>query len=124
MSVKKFTLADCPTPYPPFMAGALLPKISLTIPLNPGEDLTGVVVQMILTRDTSDPDNPNILEKTLVELENVAGSHWKGEVVWVAGDLIVGNGQLATFILTNVVDEVEPLARYKIDVFANPDPTP
>lgn len=124
MTKALFTLADCPTPYPPFMAGALLPQISLTLPLESGEDLTGASVRMILVRDTSDPDNPDVLEKVLVEDANVAGQHWKGHVAWVAGDLIEGAGQQATFILTLSGGEEEPISRFNIDVFANPDLTP
>lgn len=122
-STPVFTLADCPTPYPPFMAGAQLPEISVVIPLKEGEDLAGAVVQMILVRD-NDPVSPDILEKTLTELENIAGRHWSGVVKWTTSDLIVGNGQQATFILTTAGGEREPLGRWNIDVFENPDPTP
>lgn len=123
MSDQAFTLDDCPTPYQPFMAGAQLPEINLTIPLEPGEDLTGAVIQMILTRDTSDPDNPDIIEKTLTLVEHVAGKHWAGKVEWAATDLIEGSGQQALFIL-KLAGEPEPVARFVIDVFENTDPTP
>lgn len=124
MSVDAFTLEDCPTPYPPWVAGMRLPEINLTIPLKQGEDLTGSTVQMILTRDTTDPDNPDILEKTLVELENEPGQYWKGKVSWDDTDLIAGVGQQALFILTLATGEQEALARWNIDVIDNTDPTP
>lgn len=123
MSDDAFTLADCPTPYPPFMAGAQLPEITLTIPLEAGEDLTGAVVQMILTRDNSDPANPDIIEKTLVLIEHVIGKHWSGKVEWAASDLIKGSGQLALFVL-ELAGERDPVARFAIDVFEDTDPTP
>ena len=124
MSEEVFTLADCPTPYPPFMEGAELPEIGLTLPLDAGEDLTGATVQLILTRDTTDPLNPDIIEKDFTELENVPNSHWKGKITFAPADLIPGVGQLCVVILNTLSDGDEPISRFFIDVFANPDPTP
>lgn len=123
VSKTEFTLKDCPTPYPPWMAGTELPRISLTIPLEAGEDLTGATVRLLLTRDTSGPTD-DILEKTLTEVENLVGKHATFRVDWIATDLIEGKGQRALFVLTTVGGDEEPIARFKIDVFENPDPTP
>ncbi len=124
MSVEIFTLADCPTPYAPWMAGMTLPEISITIPLEDDEDLTGATVVMILIRDTSDPDNPDILEKNLVEVENIIGQHAIFKVDWVVADLIEGQQQEATFRLDQVGGDQQFVGRFNIDVVANPDPTP
>jgi hypothetical protein len=115
---KTFTLADCPTPYPPWMAGATLPEIVLTIPLESTEDLTGATIEMILVRPTT------ILEKVLIEVENVAGSHATFKVEWASGDLVEGTGQRATFNLTTAGGDLELVGRFNIDVIANLDPTP
>ena len=107
MSHEEFTLADNPTPFSPWMEGMTLPEIFITIPLEPEEDLTGASITLFLSRDTTDPDNLNILEKTLIELENVIGSHLKVKVDWDTTDLIEGVGQSALFKLTNVAGDEE-----------------
>lgn len=117
MSKQTFSLADCPTPYPPWVAGATLPEIILTIPLEAGEDLTGATVEMILVRPM------DVIEKALTEVENVADSHATFKVVWASTDLIEGTGQRATFHLT-VGGQLELVGRFNIDVIANLDPTP
>lgn len=119
-----YTLRDCPTPYEPWVEGMNLPEIGLTIPLKSDEDFTGAIVQMILTRDNSDPDNPDILEKTLIELANEPGHYWSGKVTWEDTDLIEGIGQRALFILTNSLGEKQALAQFNIDVLENTDPIP
>ena len=124
MSKSEYTLEDCPTPYPPWIAGMTLPEIGLTIPLEEGEDLTGSTIQMILTRDTTDPDTPDIIEKTLVEVDNQPNQHWTGKVSWIDTYLIEGFGQTALFILTNASGQTQALARFNLDVIANTDPTP
>lgn len=124
MTTRTFTLDECPNPYPPWIAGAKLPEIFLTIPLEAGEDLTGATIQMFLTRDTTDPDNPDVLEKTLVELSNTASQQLSTKVSWVATDLIEGAGQDAVFVLITTLGDRELIGRFTIDVIANPDPTP
>jgi hypothetical protein len=99
------------------MAGATLPEIMLTIPLEATEDLTGATIEMILERPT------DVLEKALIEVENVAGSHAAFKVVWASGDLVEGTGQRATFHLTTG-GKLELVGRFNIDVIANLDPTP
>lgn len=121
---KEYTLNDCPTPFYPWVEGMDLPEISITIQLEQGEDLTGSTVQMILTRNTTDPNNPDIIEKTLIEISNEPNQHWIGKVSWEEEDLIPGYGQQAIFILTNSLGEKQALARWNIDVLPNPDPTP
>lgn len=115
---KKFTLADCPTPYPPWLAGKTLPEIAFTIPLKPGEDLTGATVEMFLERPSG------TLTKNAVLVENVVGKHIKFKITWAATDLVAGTGQLATFVLTTAASATELIARFLIDVLPNPDPAP
>ena len=117
MAKRQFTLADCPTPYPPWLAGTTRPEITLTIPLETGEDFTGATIEMILERPTT------VLEKALTELENIIGSHVTFKVDWAASDLVEGVGQRATFKLT-AGGETELLGRFNIDVLADPDPNP
>ena len=117
MAKRQFTLADCPTPYPPWIAGATLPEILVTIPLEATEDLTGATIEMILERPT------DVLEKALTEVENIAGSHAAFKVVWTSTDLVEGTGQRALFHLT-VAGKLELIGRFNIDVIANLDPTP
>ena len=115
---EKFTLADCPTPYPPWLEAARLPEIVFTIPLEPGESLAGATVEMFLER-------PNdTLEKTAIEVVNVTGKHAQYRITWTATDLVEGPQQLATFRVTTSGGLPEALARFFIDVLANPDPTP
>lgn len=121
---REFSLADCPTPYSPWIAGATLPEISVTIPLEADEDLTGATVEMILIRSTANPTVPDILEKALVETANVVGSHASFQVDWDASDLIQGNGQQATFTLETAAGDKELIGRFKIDVLENQDPNP
>ena len=118
----EFTLADCPKPYAPWMAGKTMPEITVTIELDAGDDLTGATVAMFLERDTKTP--VDTLEKALVEVENIAGSHATFRVDWGVTDLIEGRNQQATFVLTDTGSDTELIGRFLIDVIANPDPTP
>lgn len=124
MGTKKFSIDDCPTPYPAWIAGATLPEIFVTIPLESGEDLTGASILMFLTRDSTDPNNIDILEKTLVELSNIAGSQLSAKVSWLNTDLIEGNGQKAVFVLETALGDRELIGQFNINVQQNPDPTP
>lgn len=98
--------------------GDRLPELTVTIPLEQGEDFTLGSAELRLDRSNTSAED--VLVKSVSPTDSEPNYHVQFVFTWDAGDLLEACGQFATIDILNAGGLRETVLRLEIDVLGKP----